>query len=76
MVEIREDELSEENDILPLIVITTVQRENTHGKDVGHTTKPCDRCQLPQAGFEPAQIIALGVIAIWRFTHRAIAAVS
>ncbi|KAJ8952118.1 hypothetical protein NQ318_018453 [Aromia moschata] len=52
-------------DILPLLVITTVQRDNTHGKDVGHTTKPCDRCQLPQAAFEPARIIALGVIAIY-----------
>ncbi|KAJ8950736.1 hypothetical protein NQ318_011228 [Aromia moschata] len=45
-------------DILPLRVITTVQRENTHGKDVGHTTKPCVRWQLQQAGFEPARIIA------------------
>ncbi|KAJ8938983.1 hypothetical protein NQ318_003676 [Aromia moschata] len=52
-------------DILPLRVITTVQREKTHGNDVGQTTKPCDRCQLPQAGFEPARIIALGVIAIY-----------
>ncbi|KAJ8938189.1 hypothetical protein NQ318_019530 [Aromia moschata] len=51
---------NQEIDILPLRVITTVQKENTHEKDVGHTTKPCDRCQLPQAGFEPDRIIALG----------------
>ncbi|KAJ8937075.1 hypothetical protein NQ318_009845 [Aromia moschata] len=34
-------------------------------KTLDSTTKPCDRCQLPQAGFEPARIIALGVIAIF-----------
>ncbi|KAJ8947599.1 hypothetical protein NQ318_010111 [Aromia moschata] len=68
-----QDFLRRKNETKSFIVLISLQegfiydvlRENTHGKDVGHTTKPCDRCQLPQAGFEPARIIALGVIAVF-----------